>query len=151
LFIKSPVQFAQTKYVAILKLSLFLLVHFVPEWLAPGESRYRTMGTWDFSGNGVDPALGPSAYLPTLAGKWTNYKRETIPFNGHKRVTRDLSQRVVCHHKLPRMGRLARNSFRIARNPLATGREFSMNPQIPSGERVFLDSENKSGSGDQFA
>jgi hypothetical protein len=40
---------------------------------------------------------------------------------------------------------------RVARNPLATGREFSMNPQIPSGERVFLDSENKLGSGDQFA
>jgi hypothetical protein len=40
---------------------------------------------------------------------------------------------------------------RVARHPLATGREFSMNPQIPSGERVFLDSENKLGSGDQFA
>jgi hypothetical protein len=43
------------------------------------------------------------------------------------------------------------DSLGVAGNPLATGREFSMNPQIPSGERVFLDSENKLGSGDQFA
>jgi hypothetical protein len=32
-------------------------------------------------------------------------------------------------------------SFRLARNPLATGREVAMKPPILSGERVFLGSE----------
>lgn len=34
-----------------------------------------------------------------------------------QRVTRDLSERVLCHYKLSRRGLLARNNFLLVRGP----------------------------------